>query len=66
MPWPASKPNWLAPALAALRSGELDCLRLLAPGERGSVEFVIRAATCGSSGASRAAGGRLRREGVAA
>ncbi|MBK9351648.1 MAG: hypothetical protein IPN05_16320 [Sulfuritalea sp.] len=33
---------WLAPALAAIRSGELDALCLLAPGERNSVEFVIR------------------------
>jgi hypothetical protein len=30
---------WLAPALAAMRSGQLDSLRLLAPGERNSVEL---------------------------
>ncbi len=33
---------WLAPALAALRGGGLDELHLLAPGERNSVELVVR------------------------
>lgn len=33
--------NWLAPALAALRGGEIDGLRLLAPGEHGSVELQV-------------------------
>lgn len=33
--------DWLAPALATLRAGRLDRLRLLAPGEHGSVELHI-------------------------
>lgn len=33
---------WLAPALDALRGGRLDALRLLAPGERNSVELVLK------------------------
>lgn len=33
--------NWLAPALAALRTGRLDRLRLLAPGEHNSVELNV-------------------------
>jgi hypothetical protein len=33
--------DWLAPVLAAMRSGRLDRLRLLAPGERNSVELVV-------------------------
>lgn len=33
--------NWLVPALSALRAGELDRLRLLAPGEHGSVELLV-------------------------
>ncbi len=33
---------WLAPALAALRGGRLDALRLLAPGEPNNVECVVR------------------------
>jgi hypothetical protein len=32
---------WLAPALAAMRSGHLDSLRLLVPGEHNSVELVV-------------------------
>ncbi|MBI5791851.1 MAG: hypothetical protein HZA63_10285 [Rhodocyclales bacterium] len=34
--------NWLAPAHAALRSGRLDALRLLAPGDLGSSELNLR------------------------
>ncbi len=37
----AFEAGWLAPALAALRSGRLDGLRLLAPGEPGSAELQI-------------------------
>ncbi|MBI5898082.1 MAG: hypothetical protein HZB40_02515 [Rhodocyclales bacterium] len=33
--------DWLAPALAALRAGRLDRLRLLAPGEHGGVELHV-------------------------
>ncbi len=33
---------WLAPALDALRGGSLDALHVLAPGERNSVELVVR------------------------
>ena len=34
--------DWLAPALAALRRGKLDALRLLAPGDSGSTELLVR------------------------
>jgi hypothetical protein len=33
--------DWLAPAMAALRSGRLDALRLLAPGELAAAELLI-------------------------
>ena len=33
--------DWLVPALAALRGGRLDALRLIAPGEPGSAELQI-------------------------
>lgn len=33
--------DWLAPALAALRAGRLDRLRLLAPGEHDSIELLV-------------------------
>ncbi|MDP2134032.1 MAG: hypothetical protein Q8J99_10515, partial [Sulfuritalea sp.] len=33
--------DWLAPALAALRSGRLDALRLIAPGELAAAELKI-------------------------
>jgi hypothetical protein len=33
--------EWLAPALAALRSGQLDALRLLAPGELAAAELQV-------------------------
>ncbi|MDP2811765.1 MAG: hypothetical protein Q8O34_16630, partial [Rhodocyclaceae bacterium] len=33
--------DWLAPALDALRSGRLDALRLLAPGDLGAVELQV-------------------------
>jgi hypothetical protein len=39
--WRASRPDWLAPAGRALREGKLTGLRLLAPGEAGSVELVL-------------------------
>lgn len=34
--------DWLAPALAALKAGRLDTLRLLAPGDEASVELTLR------------------------
>ncbi len=34
--------DWLAPALDALRSGRLDALRLLAPGDLAAVELNVR------------------------
>ena len=37
----AFEAGWLAPALAALRSGRLDGLCLLAPGELGSAELQV-------------------------
>lgn len=37
----AFESGWLAPALAALRSGRLDGLCLLAPGETGSAELQV-------------------------
>jgi hypothetical protein len=37
----AFESDWLAPALAALRSGRLDGLCLLAPGELGSAELQV-------------------------
>ncbi len=33
--------DWLAPALAALRSGRLDALRLIAPGDLGAAEVQV-------------------------
>lgn len=33
--------DWLAPALGALRSGQLGALRLLAPGDPGSAELLV-------------------------
>jgi hypothetical protein len=33
--------EWLAPALAALRSGQLDSLRLLAPGDLAAAELQV-------------------------
>jgi hypothetical protein len=33
--------DWLAPALGALRSGQLDSLRLLAPGDLAAAELQV-------------------------
>ncbi len=33
--------DWLAPALAALRSGRLDALRLIAPGDLAAAELQV-------------------------
>lgn len=38
----ALETDWLAPALAALRAGKLDALRLLAPGEGASGELDVQ------------------------
>lgn len=38
----ALEADWLAPALAALRNGRLDAIRLLAPGDLGAAELDLR------------------------